>query len=102
MMNLNKTEAPSTPRMMNHETYHEYIVFKNRRQNNRKTDSQTESIQIYRAINQLDSKDIFFYLQTSRQIDRSIYIDDRWYEMNKYVIAFDTEDDSYYFYGNSV
>lgn len=51
MMNLNKTEAPSTPRMMNHETYHEYIVFKKRRQNNRKTDSQTESIQIYRAIN---------------------------------------------------
>lgn len=38
----------------------------------------------------------------SRQIDRSIDIDDRWYEMNKYVIAFDTEDDSYYFYGNSV
>lgn len=94
MMNLNKTEAPSTPRMMNHETYHEYIIFKNRRQNNRKTDSQTESIQIYRAIN--------YFLQTSRQIDRSIYIDDRWYEMNKYVIAFDTEDDSYYFYGNSV
>lgn len=94
MMNLNKTEAPSTPRMMNHETYHEYIIFKNRRQNNRKTDSQTESIQIYRAIN--------YFLQTSRQIDRSIYIDDRWYEMNKYVIAFDTEDDSYYLYGNSV